>query len=57
MKDPIVDEVREIRTQHQNQFHDNWDEIVSDLRKVEQNSSRQMVSLPPKKIAPKKSAG
>ena len=57
MKDPIVDEVREIRTQHQNQFHDNWDEIVSDLRKVEQNSSRQMVSLPPKKIAPKTSAG
>ena len=57
MKDPIVDEVREIRTQHQTQFHDNWEEIITDLRKVEQKSSRQMVSLPPKKIVPKKSAG
>jgi hypothetical protein len=57
MKDPIVDEVREIRTQHQTKFHDSWDEIINDFQKLEQKSSRQMVSLPPKKIVSKKSAG
>ena len=56
MKDPIVDEVRKIRAQHQSSFNDDWDKIINDLKQIEQKSSRQMVTFPAKKVARKKTA-
>lgn len=54
MKDPIVEEVRKIRSAHQEQFHNDWDEIIKDLKKVEKQSTRPIVSLPPKRSASSK---
>jgi hypothetical protein len=57
MKDPIVEEIREIRRQHQERCNDSWDEILKDLKNLEKSSERKVVSLEPKKVSGKKSTG
>ena len=54
MKDPIVEEVRKARSKHQEKFHNDWDEIIKDLKEFEKQSKRPMVSLPPKRFSSSK---
>jgi hypothetical protein len=53
--DPIVEEVREVRTAHAKKFHYDLKAIAADLQKQQQADKRKIVSLPPKKpvILPK----
>src|SRR5215471_18455301 len=55
-KDPVVEEVRAIRDAYAKQFNYNLEAIYCDLKEQEAKSEREMVSLPPKRIEPKKRA-
>ncbi len=48
MKDPIVEEVRNIRDAHATKFNFNLHAICEDLRKKEKSCGHPVVSLPPK---------
>ncbi len=57
MKDPIVDEVRQIRDAYAKQFNYDLDAIYEDLKEQEKQSDLTYVSLPPKRIKVKDKAG
>jgi hypothetical protein len=46
--DPIVEEVRRIREEHAARFGYDLKAIYDDLKKREKQSSREIVTLPPK---------
>jgi hypothetical protein len=52
MQDPIVEEVRRLREEHAARFNYDVDAIFDDLKKVEQECGRTVVSLEPKRILP-----
>ena len=54
-RDPIVEEVRQVREQYAAQFNHDLKAICRDLRERENKSGRKVVSLPPKRV-PKESA-
>jgi len=47
--DPIVEEVRAVRTAHAQKFNYDLKAIAADLKKQQKKSKRQVVSLPSKK--------
>lgn len=47
--DPIVEEVRKVRTEHAEKFNYDLEAIVADLKKQQKASKRKFVTLPPKK--------
>ena len=49
-KDPIVEEVREIREQIARENHDDLDAIFATLRRLEAESKRPHVKLEPRRI-------
>lgn len=49
--DPIVEEVRAIRDAYAKQFNYDLAAIYRDLKEQEARSGREVVSLPPKRIA------
>ena len=55
-KDPIVEEVRRARAAHAKKFDYDLRAIVQDLRKHERRGSREVVSLPPKRLEQTKGA-
>ncbi len=55
MKDPIVEEIREIRDAHAAKFQFDLHAICEDLRKQEKTCGHPVVSLPPKCILKKPS--
>jgi hypothetical protein len=50
-KDPVVEEVRAIRDAYAKQFKYDLEAIYCDLKEQEAQSGREVVSLPPKRIA------
>jgi len=50
--DPIVDEIRRIRQDHTDRFNGDLHAICEDLWRQEQQSGRQYVSLPPRRVQP-----
>ena len=50
--DPIVEEVRAIRDAYAKQFNYDLEAIYRDLKEQEARSGREVVSLPPKRVAP-----
>ena len=51
-KDPIVEEIRKIRDAHARKFNYDLQAIFEELKKQEEASGRQFVSLPPKRVEP-----
>lgn len=49
--DPIVEEVRAIRDAYAKQFNYDLEAIYRDLKEQETRSGREVVSLPPKRVA------
>jgi hypothetical protein len=49
-KDPVVEEVRAIRDEYARQFNYDIEAICRDLRDQENQSDREVVTLPPKRI-------
>ncbi|MBN1103301.1 MAG: hypothetical protein JXL84_07810 [Deltaproteobacteria bacterium] len=47
-RDPIVEEIREVREQHAAKFNYDLRKIATDLRNKEKQAARQVVSFPPK---------
>jgi hypothetical protein len=47
--DEIVEEVRKVRDEYAAQFNYDLDAIFKDIRRQEEKSHREVVSLPPKK--------
>jgi len=56
-KDPIVEEIHQIRAEHAAQFDYDLAAIVADLRKQEQKSGRNLVSLSPRLFVEKEKNG
>lgn len=52
-KDPIVEEVRKIRQKHAAKFNYDLDSICRDSKQQERKGGRKVVSLPPRKPAPR----
>jgi hypothetical protein len=50
-KDPIVEEVRQVREAHARQFNNDLQAIYRDLKEQETKSKRQFVSYDPQKIS------
>ena len=50
MNDPIVEEVRQARAEHAERFGYDLKAIFADIRKQQQESGRDYVSLPAKRI-------
>lgn len=50
--DPIVEEVRAIRDAYAKQFNYDLEAIYRDLKEQEARSGREVISLPPKRVAP-----
>lgn len=50
--DPIVEEVRKAREEHAAKFDYDLHRIFADLKRRENRSEREVVSLPPKRIEP-----
>jgi len=50
MKDPIVEEIRKLREEHAALLNYDVDAIFDDLKKLERESGRTVVSLEPKRI-------
>jgi hypothetical protein len=48
-KDPIVEEVRQIRQQHAKRFNYDLRAIVEDLRKLQEQSGRTYVRFEPRR--------
>jgi hypothetical protein len=55
-KDPIVEEVREIREAHAKKFNYDLKAIYQDVKMREKASGRKFVTLPPKHTAPVESS-
>ncbi len=53
-EDPIVAEVRQVRTAHAAQFNHDLLAIYRDLKAEEQKSGQKFVSYPARRIAPTK---
>ncbi|OGP72613.1 MAG: hypothetical protein A2V86_04180 [Deltaproteobacteria bacterium RBG_16_49_23] len=49
VKDPIVEEVRDIRDSYAKQFNYDLDIIYRDLKELETKSGKMFISLPPKR--------
>ncbi|MEO5333256.1 MAG: hypothetical protein H7839_14670 [Magnetococcus sp. YQC-5] len=49
-EDPIVEEIRKIREEHAARFNYDLDAIYKDLKRLEEESGRKMVSLQSKPI-------
>ena len=54
MIDPIVEEVRQHRMEHTRKFGGNLELICEDLRRIQRESSYEVVTRPPKLRPPKK---
>jgi hypothetical protein len=52
LKDPVVEEVRAIRDEYARRFDYDIEAICRDLRAQEASGEHEVVSLPPKRIAP-----
>jgi hypothetical protein len=48
-EDPIVEEVRKVREEHAARFGHDLRAIFDDLKAMERQSGREVVSLPPKR--------
>jgi hypothetical protein len=48
--DPIVEEIRAVRTAHAAQFNNDISAIVEDIRRMERESGRQHVNFPPRRV-------
>ena len=48
MKDPIVEEVRKARQDHAQEFNHDLTAICDDLKKIEKECGKRLISLPPK---------
>lgn len=55
-KDPIVEEIRNVREAHAKQFGYDLKAIVRDLKKHERQGNREVVSFPPKRLEQPKGA-
>ncbi len=53
-KDPIVEEVRQVREAHAKKFGYDLEAIVRDLKKHEQQTGCKVVSFPPKRLVQQK---
>lgn len=53
MHDPIVEEVRKARDAHAAKFNYDLGEIYKDIKRMEKASGVKLVSLEPKRIAPR----
>lgn len=51
--DPIVDETRKLRESYASEHNHDIDAIFKDIAKRQANTSREVVSLPPRKPHPK----
>jgi len=49
--DPIVEEVRAVRSAHAKKFNYDLKSIAADLKKQQKRGNRKVVSLPPKKVS------
>lgn len=49
-EDPIVEEIRHYRQVHASKYENNMEQIVSALRKKEQESTRKVLNPGPKKL-------
>ncbi len=47
-RDPIVEEIRQLRQQYAAQFNHDLKAICKDLRKTQMEGSRKVVTLPPR---------
>lgn len=54
--DPIIEEVRRIRTEYAKRFGYDLRAVAADLRKREQQHPERLVSFPPKPVRGKKTA-
>ncbi len=54
MKDPFVAEMRKHRMEHTRQFNSDLHSICQDLREFEVSLGDRVVTLPPRKVQPKK---
>lgn len=50
-KDPVVEEVRAIRDEYARRFDYDLDKICADLRRQQDEAAREVVTLPPKRLA------
>jgi hypothetical protein len=51
MNDPFVNEVRQSRHEHAQQFHDDLSAICDDLRNIQATCEQAVVSFPPKRVS------
>jgi len=51
-QDPIVDEVRRIRAEHERRFNDDLHAICEDFRRRQASSGHGVVSRPPRRPVP-----
>jgi hypothetical protein len=54
--DSIVDEIRRIRDAYAKRFDYDLEAICKDLREKQERSGRKVVSLPPRRTAPRPAA-
>ena len=52
MKDPIVDEIRQIRKKHADRFNNNLDYILDDIMEHQKKYSNRLVRLKAHKLKP-----
>ena len=55
--DEIITDIRRIREEHAEEFNYNVGAILADLRKLQAESGREVVQLPPKRIESPAPAG
>ncbi len=55
--DPIVAEIRKVRHAHAEKFNNDIAAIFEDYRRMAQESGRQYVSFPPRRIKPNADSG
>ena len=53
-KDEIVEEVRKVRDEYAAKFNYDIDAIYKDIKRLEAESGRKFVTLPPRKVKPNK---
>ena len=52
MNDPLVNEVRQFRHEHAQQFHDDLSSICDDLRNIQTTCGQTVVTFSPKRLSP-----
>ncbi len=55
-EDPIVAEIRAIRKAHAEKFNNNLHAICEDIRRLQRESGRKYVTLPPRWIKPEQTS-